>query len=426
MNKEIILVKNNSRGKPQYQKILLDDEVVIKEWGLIGGKIQQTSNEYKVINAGKANELSPQEAALAGFTRIVKKKLKEGYLETQSLTDLPDLNKEINIDLDNIPESFCISKPTQKVSVITLDKLIASGNAKFFIKYNGLCHYILIKTNGKIKLFTRRWYDHTRKYPEIVKAVQEAKFPTGTLLLAEFCIDPSLKIPHMTAFKLMSSISKSDTNAGICKPELPKTIARLKKHKVKAAIISILYSKELKTWDYPHNVVLHSLQHSVPSLADGKAIFVPTEVPITSGTQAFEIVRSNKDKIEGFVVWDMTEHMTVTLNGKPDRCAAWKVKATGEKDVVAWGWEEGNGRNQGKIGSIKICQYDAEGNQIDLGTIDGLKEKEGQREPDNWQFPCVVEVGYDQIFPDTGKFQFGHLNKIHEDKIPAEVDIFTL
>ena len=261
MSKEIILVKNNSRGKPQYQKVLLDDSVVSREWGLIGGKVQQTSNEYKVVNAGKANELSPQEAALAGFTRIVKKKLKEGYLKTQSLNNLPDLNQEINIDLDNIPESFCVSKPTQKVSVAALDKLIASGNAKFFIKYNGLCHYILIKADGEIKLFTRRWYDHTRKYPEIVKEVAEAKYPNGTLLVAEFCIDPSLKIPHMTAFKLMSSISKSDTKAGICKSELPKTIARQKEHRVRAAVISILYSQGTKTWDYEYKFILNSMQH---------------------------------------------------------------------------------------------------------------------------------------------------------------------
>ena len=59
-----------------------------------------------------------------------------------------------------------------------------------------------------------------------------------------------------------------------------------------------------------------------------------------------------------------------------------------------------------------------------MGTVGGLKKD--QRNPDNWTFPCVIEVEYDQIFPDTGKFQFGHFMKIHEDKVLEDVEAFSL
>jgi ATP-dependent DNA ligase len=161
-------------------------------------------------------------------------------------------------------------------------------------------------------------------------------------------------------------------------------------------------------------------------LAADQAVFVPTEVPITSAAQAFEIVKKNKHKIEGLIVWDIDQSMKLTLNGKPDRCACYKIKAKGEKDVIAAGWEEGTGKLQGKIGSLKIGQYSPTGEWIDLGTVAGLKHTQGECDPANWTFPCVIEVEYDQIFPDTGKFQFGHFVKVHEDKLISDVDPLIL
>lgn len=423
MKKRSILVTKNSNGKPQYIQLDLDDATITREYGLVGGVIQGTSHTYEGLDIGKANERTPEQVAEEDFDRLITTKTKEGYQVTDSLVDLSILDKEKEFDLDNIPEEFCLSKPIKTVSISAIDKLLKTGHGKFFIKYNGICHFILIRSTGEVKLYTRRWGDHTQKYPEIVKEIQESKYPNGTLLVAEFCIDPSLKTPHMTAFKLMSQISKADVVDGICSAEVPKTIALQSKHRVRAAVFAVIYCGSRSVLGSPYSTTLNSLNLKSPDISKGKAVFIPKEVPIASGAEAKELVKNNKEAIEGLVLWDSSSNMEVSMNGKPKRCAAFKVKAPGEQDVIAYGWVKGRGKNQDKIGALMICQYDQEGNRIDLGTVGGLKDEE--RDPDNWIFPCVIEVRFDQVFPDTGKMQFPRFSKIHEDKAIAEADIFT-
>lgn len=79
-------------------------------------------------------------------------------------------------------------------------------------------------------------------------------------------------------------------------------------------------------------------------------------------------------------------------------------KSRGDVDVIADGYIEGKGKLQGRIGALKICQYDSNNNRVDLGSVGGLSDKD--KDPDSWKFPCVVEIKHDQRFPDTGKFQF--------------------
>ncbi len=426
MQKQVILIKKNSNGKPQYIQLDLDDTTLTREYGLVGGAVQGTANTYEGVNIGKANEKTPEQVAEEAMDRLVKTKTKEGYIETASLDDLSALDHEVVFDLENIPESFCLSKPRKIISTLAMDKLIKSGNGKFFVKYNGIGHFIRISTDGEVTIFTRRWYDHTVKYPEIVADVKASGYPTGSLFYTEFCIDPTLQIPHMTAFSLMSSITKTDCLDGLCTDDQTACLELQKKHRVRAALITLLYCDNKEAFSFPYQMTLNSFRTISPDITEGRALFVPKEVPITSGAQAVELVQNNKDAIEGFVLWDTTQNMEVTFNGKPNRCASWKIKATGDKDVIADGWKKGTGSRSGMIGSLKICQYDAEGNRVDLGTLGGLKPNEGECDPANWTFPCVVEVKYDQIFPDTGKFQFGRFSKIHEDKVPSDVEVFTL
>lgn len=422
MKQKTILIIKNSNGKPQYIQFDLNEATVTREYGLIGGVIQGTSHTYEGLDIGKSNERTPEQVAEEDFDRLIKTKIKEGYVITPNLDDLSGLNQERKMDLDNIPEEFCISKPIKTISRLAIDKLIKTGNAKFFVKYNGICHYILINSTGEVKLYTRRWGDHTSKYPEIVKDVKAADFPNNTLLLAEFCIDPTKRIPHMTAFQLMCKISKTDVVDGVCTEDISRSLELQKTHRVRAALFAILYCGGRETLGSPYTVTRNSLLIKAPDLSGGKAIFVPKEVAITSGVEAQEIVRTNKDKIEGFVLWDMTKNMEISMNGKPKRCASYKIKSAGDKDVIAYGFAKGRGRNQDRIGSLMIGQYDSEGNMVDLGTVGGLKEE--HRDPDTWIFPCVIEIKYDQIFPDTGKFQFPRFSKVHEDKTISDVGIF--
>ena len=158
-------------------------------------------------------------------------------------------------------------------------------------------------------------------------------------------------------------------------------------------------------------------------MTEGKAVFVPREIPIASGKEAMQLVRTNKEQIEGLVLMDLSQSIEVTMNGKPNRCASWKIKSRGDADVIADGYVEGRGKHQGRIGALKICQFDTEGRRVDLGTVGGLTDID--RDPNSWSFPCVIEIKYDQRFPDTGKFQFGQFSKRHEDKLPNDVEKFN-
>lgn len=421
--KQTILIKRRQDGKPQFLQLVLEGATLTREYGIVGGGVNITSHTYEGLNIGKSNEKSPDIVAKEDYLRLIDMKTKEGYKVTRSLNDLAVLEESESFDLDNIPESFCISKPHKSISISAVDKLLKTGNGKFFVKYNGIGHFILIRMNGEISIYTRRWCDHTIKYPEIVAVIKEQQYPKGTLIYSEFCIDPLLKIPHMTAFLLMSQISKADVTDGVCKDEVPKSLELQKQYRVRAALLYIIYADNVPVYSFPIQNHFNSLSQKSTGILDKKAVFVPREVPINSGAEAMQLVKANKEQIEGLVLMDFTQSIEVTMNGKPNRCASWKIKPSGDADVIADGYVEGRGKHQGRIGALKICQYDIENRRVDLGTVGGLADSD--RDPNSWNFPCVIEVKYDQRFPDTGKFQFGRFSKRHEDKLPKDVEKFN-
>jgi ATP-dependent DNA ligase len=419
----IHLVQLNQQNKIKFISLTLEGERVTREWGLLGGISQGILHDYEPINKGKANELTPEQAAEADFNRIIERKEKEGYVRTDSLETLPEL-KAAPLDLDHIPKSFCCSKPIKQISIKATNKLIKSGHAKFFVKYNGGCHYILINSEGVIFIYTRRWDDHTSKYPDLVKAVKKKNFRPSTLLIAELCIDPLLQLPHMIAQQRFSEIQKANTTKGVCKEDQTKCFERQTGNTVKAAVFGILYFNGEKVWDKPYSYMWDLLTIPIEPLSQKELLFLPQEADITSGDAAVSLTKVHSKALEGLILWDMRKSMEVTFNGKPLRRAAWKIKPEHDDDVIAYGGKFG--KNPKQYGSLYIGKYDDKGKMVPLGTVGGLKPKNGETDPKNWEFPCVVEITYSNIFPDTGFYQFGSFSKIHEDKQLSEVELFSL
>lgn len=420
-----LLVQKNSNGRVKHIILTLSGDTLHRQWGVLGGKLQETSNTYDSINPGKANELTPQEAALADHDRIVARKIKEGYTKAESLDlDEAEIQHEA-MDLNDIPTQFCCSKPTATITDAALDKLIQSGNAWFQTKRNGLCHYILTDMAGEVKIYTRRMDDHTVKYPHIVQEVKAKSriYLPGTLFITEFVVDPAYGLPHMEAFTLMSSISKSNVSGGKPKADLAKNFARQAIHKVRALVFGVMYYNGIKKWHMSYQAQLDLLGDTIPKEPVGQLLFRPDALFFNSAAEVREYVRSNKAMIEGLVVWDLTEAMEVTMNGKPKRRAAWKLKAKDEMDVIAFSYNEGSGDLQGKIGSLNIGKYYASGKVFSMGSVgSGLKPLEGDCDIDSWVFPCVVHVEYDQQFP-TGALQFPVYVCKHADKTIEDVDL---
>lgn len=421
------LVQESTRGKVKFLQYNLQGNTIEKTWGLIGGKTQNAFSSYTGVNLGKANAKDPELVALEECRRVIETKVKEGYMRVNSLEgpfEFPDPFEAFNVN--NIPTEFCCSKPTQTITPATINKLLKAGRARFFVKYNGGCHYILINKDREVTIYTRRWDDHTIKYPALVAEVAKNAegFPAETLLVVELCVDPSFGMDHMMAFKKFAEISKTNTTKGVCKPDQSKALTIQEKYPVRAAVFGILYLDGGPAWHWVYEDMWPEIQKRVKPLSAGDILFQPQEAIFTSGDMAFEKAKAHKKLFEGFVMWDMKACMEVTFNGKPKRRASWKIKARGEMDVIAVGGEFG--KVDGQYGSIRIARYNAKGDLVDMGAVSGLKPKEGETNPSYWTFPQVIEVTYDNIFPDTGLLQFGNFSKIHEDKKPEEVDLFSL
>lgn len=423
MDKETYLVQPNDSGKIKFLHLMVEDDTMTTEWGLIGGALQETSNIYDTINEGKSNELTPDEAAIADFARKRDKKIKEGYREVESLEYAESAAVLDEINFDNPPTSFAPSKPIKTISDTKLQKLFDKDQASIQVKENGLCHFIIVTPSGDPRIFTRRMDDHTTKYPSIVKAtkqlIKEGSFGPETMLMAEFTADGFDK--HMESFNWMQRISKSNTNKGICLPSQAKSLALQEEHPVRALAYHIPYLNGDQMWDDPYHAALDELLVRFPTKGEGHPFYTPTLVKgITNPDQLNEFIRGREGLVEGVVVWDLNEAIEVTFNGKPRRRAAYKRKIPYEDDVVAYDFMEGKGDHQGGIGSLYIGKYHHRtGKMVPLGRV-GSGLKDTQIDPKLWSFPCAVHIEYQQRFPD-GPYQFPVFISVHGDKVPNEV-----
>jgi len=415
----ITLVQKNTNGRVKFIQLELEGDTVSRTWGLVDGKTQQTSNTYDFINKGKANQLDPVQAAKEDYERIIQTKTKEGYLVTDALDTLPKLGDDV-MDFDELPVQFCCSKPNTKILDKKANLLIKNKNSKYMLKYNGLCSYILITPKREVKIYTRRIDDFTSKFPSIVEAVKKLNLPANTLLVTEFVIDPDLNIPHMEAFKLMSSISRSDTLKGKVKEDVTHTLFLQEEHPVKAVVFNVLFYDSKNLTNEPYSVILNDYFPMFgPNNPIQDKLITPFSMEFNTHEDAILWAEENKLQYEGLVLWEMDANAEITFNGKPSRRACYKVKASQDDDVVAYGFNEGTGDHQGKIGSLKIGKYDSDGNLVDLGKC-GSGIADDMCDPILWTFPCVVEIKYDQRFP-TGKYQFPRFSCVHLEKVPTDI-----
>ena len=406
-----ILIQRDILGHIRYSIMELEKDTVVSRWGIIDGKEQVTSHTYDFINKGKANELNPEEAALADFERKRDKKIKEGYREVESL-DGVSFDKVEVLDFDNPQTSFTVSKPIIKVSDKTLQYMLDKKEVLLQEKENGMCHWVVVDKNKTIKIFTRRLNDHTAKYPDIVKACEG--LPPLSLFAIEFVVEHS---NHHTGFKLLSQISKSDTVKGDLKEDQTKSHNLQLKNPVRGCVFHCIYLDGVETWKLPYETVRERLHELFCKREKGRTLFRPVELYFTNVEQIHNYLKKFEKSIEGLVAWKKDGMVEVSFDGKPKRRACWKIKTVKEMDVVAWKWTKGTGENQDKIGALHIGKY-RDGILLDYGRV-GSGIVDEMRNPDKWAFPCVIEIEYDYQ-EDTGKFKFPRFSKIHEDKIPEE------
>ncbi len=409
----IHLVQPSSKGKIKYITLNLEGSTVSRVWGLIGCKEQTTSHNYKSINEGKANELAPEQAAKADWDRLIADRIKEGYKPVDSLENAGGVAKLDTFNFDNPPTSFSPAKPIKEIANEKLARMLAKKQILPTLKENGLRHFIFVGTNRQVTIYTRRMDDHTRKYPHIVEAVKNLMIPSCTVLDCEFVVKTKTKIGHTLAFNLMQGISKSDTSSGKVKEDLTRTMALQEETPVRALVFDVLFLNKEPVWEK----IYQQRWGLIQTVVDGKILCPPTVLRDLTTVEAIDAwIQENKGTYEGLVLWDLSCPSEVVFTGKPKRKGCYKRKPISETDVIAVGYEEGTGENQGKIGAFLISQIDpSTGKMVDLGKC-GAGLVDSDRDPSKWTFPCVIMIEYANRFPGTSRFQFPCFIKLHESK----------
>jgi hypothetical protein len=433
--------------------------------GLLDGKMQDTSKQGKWKNRGKANEISPEQDALAEARRLCRKKWDfEGYDEFVGDTNVDNrAAKSIPHMLTNLPGSFCLYKPKNNILECKglLEKL-ANGETSYTLKRNGLAHWIVKDHMGNITIYSRRnrlshkdegprelpdgTMDHSHiipwatRYPHIVSAVQAMKLPNNTMLAVELVHPEGDTKRH---FAHVQSVSKSLT---------PQA---LEDQKQKGWLVAYVW--DIPFWDSRDCVstLQVGLRHKrlrdrieeLPKWA--KEWILPVKaVTFPSLDASLEYARDNG--LEGWVVIEgkgVYGDRAWTLKGKPDRpsnCA--KAKPWYEDDFVVF-WDPaqkigsyGKGRHEanktvtlpsgesavhGGVGSVGLHQYDSHGKLVYISDCSGGMDYEFQTKLRPEHFPMVWEVQYTERSyqsegDDTNALTFAKLFRVRTDKTPEE------
>jgi predicted DNA-binding WGR domain protein len=405
------LYQNSSSGKIKFIEITTDGKKLVREWGLLGGKTQRTVKVCKPMNVGKKNELTAEEQAKAEMKAKIALKMKEGYAKEKPANNAgATIGK---IDLDNIPSEFCPCKPISECPETVLKSTSTLGQRK----HNGHCVF-LVKGRKQSYVFSRRMENLTASCISLpfVKA-QLDKLSAGDFVLTEITFHHNAlnkEIPRFVAQVIRNSEASAATSRYT---ELSKTgVFACRPFDILFNKYDFIGNKDYETERYP---ILKAMK-----LYDVIELF-PWEGP---NSKIVEKARSNN--WEGFVLRTKgsKSHISYSMDGKAHRAGSYKFKFTKTDDYVVDEALYGkSGKHSQFVSKFHIIEYDAQGGIIDRGYVgpgtlshEQLEELTKELKSGKRSIPFVVEVEYAEIHDETGKLQFGIIQRIRDDKAPSE------
>lgn len=399
------LYQRSSTGKIKFHEFRTEGAEFICTWGLLGGATQTTTKTCVGMNIGKANETTPEQQAELELKAKMTKKMKEGYS-----TELPgeiDTNS-VALDLDNLPVNFCPSKPISKMP----DKLLTDPNKVYGQrKHNGHC-LILVRGKGAPKVYTRRMEEIT-PYVENLPVIKDAAklLPEGSFVLFECVYHSNTHGKEMPRF-VAQVIRKKDSTECRRRYDTLSTEGKFQMIPLDALFLNGEFIGEC---DHTERTDFLSL--------------VGYSVPEIYFDWQKRIEKAKKEHWEGFVVRKVNDSaIGYSLDGKAKRMGGWKFKFLKEDDFVVDSVEKGkSGKHAGFYAQFHVIQYDPSGNVIDRGFVgagtlphDDLKQLTEDIDSGARKLPFVVEIEYQSIHDDSGKLEFGQIQRLRDDKTPAE------
>lgn len=391
--KSITLYNTSSKGKIKVWTCSLKGNAITTIWGYEDGAKQETTDIVKEgKNIGKANETTPAEQAEFEWSRRIRLKKETGYNETLIVVN----SDNINWDTGQLPDSFAPAKPATSIEPNKEMEMVKQGLARYTRKWNGQRGFIVRHNNG-VRIYSRRMEDKTEHFPHIIVEIERC-FEPGTILDAEFILDdnPDL-IKEVFGAKADKALERQNST-----------------HKpVEVKIFDLLYLNYKKCdaiYDMRHQIVRAILKNE-------KYIYLEHIVILPKDFKA-------PKSWEGLVLWDGSSITNIRFDGKPDRkSGAYKKKNFKDVDVVCTGWQTGKGKNNFQPAVLNLAAYDKNGQLIEMGDVgSGLTDKDKYEIQNEWKFPCVIEVQYEEITP-KNRFRLPVFLRKRDDKPLKEVTL---
>ena len=394
--------------------------------------IQETSYLGKTKNKGRANEVSPEQDALAEGRREVRKKHTfEGYDELLGNYNIDQRHQGLSVArlTTSLPGSFCVYKPEH--DLYDCKKLLAlarDGKAWYTIKRDGEALLATIDAYGNVHLYSRRGRPYHKdegpeetesglldgstaipwaaRFPHLIAAIQGLRLPPSSLCAFELIAHPERDDP-----RYIGSLMRSLT---------PLAIEKMQQHGLPLLYWwGLVFYGGQDTSSWPMGQVVHSI-HQI--WRDADPAVKPWVLPIVAvewPSPEHALAEAKKANQEGWVVVDPSaalDDKTWNLKGKPDRPKALaKLKIWKEDDfVVLWDPDNkvgsyGTGRHEpgraveasdggviihGGVGALALYQYDRRGDLIYVCDCASGLDYETQAKMRKEHFPQVWRVSY--------------------------------
>jgi len=376
----------------------VDGAKFITTHGRLDGKMMTTFKVCKPMNEGKSNERDAHAQAIFEMNAKAVKKMKEGY--DTKIPKVGGVVKNAKVDLKNLPQAFCPSKPISKCPAKVESGKDTYGQRKF----NGNC---LILT--KMKVFSRRMKDLTDALGDIplVKDTMK-KMKSGDMLNTE-----------ITYFDKKGKESNRVVGSLVRTKDADEALAKFNEYSkvgtFRINVFDILFEdyEFVGGEDYldRHATLTARKSFYVPELYMDWKKMIPT---------------AKKEGWEGFVLRVKGDSaVTYTVNGKADRAGAYKYKFMKEGDFVVSEVEYGEaGRHATVYAKFKIGQYDDNGELLDCGwagpgtltheeLVQYTMEINSQKK---MKLPFVVEIEFRDWQEDSTKLEHPVIQRVRFDK----------
>lgn len=432
-------------SSPRVWTVWTKGDVLLYQWGQVGGAMQEANEKAPVVNAGKKNEVSSQANALALGLRKMELKYREGYREVAVGTDtLLDAVETPAIDFTKpLPQSLSFYKPLNSAGA-GLVKKAEKGGAWYTRKMNGMMHVIVSDHRGDIQIYSRRMLLHhddetgtgltwNNRFQPIVRAATSI-MPSNSIFLGEMVI---LDEAGMEDFKAIQSVTKSLTDESI---ERQVGLWSEQGKKTVFVIWDIAFwNMEDFVSKQPVRARLDLIHELDFSMTGGHIRPVPLFDASFFKDSDEAVAYAKKNKLEGFVLVDpdgVYGDKAFNFKGKPDRpgtyCA--KLKPSFEDDFIAmWDPDHGYGEysTKGRYGGngikcVALHQYNSKGELIYISNLNsGMTEKMKIEMADPKLWPKVWRVEYKERTymsegDDTNALTFAAYIEERTDKKPEE------